>query len=84
MSLHADVPDVLLRVSQPQLHKILEKLAAQGKWRQLEVIVDKARANDVPRGIFARNISVMSLVRDKSLCGAEAQRLQVGTGQISG
>ncbi|KAK7091654.1 hypothetical protein V1264_009311 [Littorina saxatilis] len=73
----ADIPDVLLRVSQPHFHQILQKLAARDKWRQVEVVVDKARANDVPRGDFAKNMSVLNLVCDKGLCGAEAQRLQI-------
>ena len=76
----ADVPDALLRISQPHLHKILEKLASRDKWRQMEVVVNKARANDVPRGQFARNMSILALVRDGGLCGAEAQRLQVRPG----
>ena len=76
----ADVPDVLLRISQPHLHKILESLASRDKWRQMEVVVNKARANDIPRGQFARNMSILALVRDGGLCGAEAQRLQVRPG----
>ena len=76
----ADVPDILLRISQPHLHKILEKLASRGKWWQMEVVVNKARANDIPRGQFARNMSILALVRDGGLCGAEAQRLQVRPG----
>ena len=76
----ADVPDALLRISQPHLHKILEKLASRGKWQQMEVVVNKARANDVPRNQFARNMSILALVRDGGLCGAEAQRLQVRPG----
>ena len=73
----ADVPDVLLRISQSHLHMILESLASRDKWRQMEVVVNKARANDIPRGAFARNISILALVRDRGLCGSEAQRLQV-------
>ncbi|KAK7480873.1 hypothetical protein BaRGS_00027874 [Batillaria attramentaria] len=76
-SLAPDVPDVLLRLSQPHLHQVLDRLAAKDKWRQLEVVVDKARANDVPRGQFAKNLSILALVKDKGLCGAEAQRVQI-------
>ncbi|KAL8569952.1 hypothetical protein ACOMHN_056384 [Nucella lapillus] len=76
-SLTPDVPDVVLKMSQPHLHKVLEKLASQDKWRQMQVVVDKARSNDVPRGTFAKNMSLLALLRDKGLCGAEAQRLQI-------
>lgn len=72
-----DVPDVLINVSQAHLMKILEMLASRDKWRQMEVVVSKARSNDVPCGQFGKNMSIFALIADKSLCGAETQRVQV-------